>query len=554
MENQPSPSNMPKRRPSRARHNQERAQSDPRTPEAAESEVIEPEIVESAADQDDAAEPESEIIDGEVPEDSQDQVERHDRVTSPQEQWAWEYTADRLKDGYLYDDSEEVSDIRKQLNSSRLALAEASVKARRGTLFGFNKNRLTKKLAETQAAYDQAKQAFLEEEVNEFGRAQQAGQKEAYLSALSAYEDGALMATEANYYMTKENSKLQKGLEWYKGLSKKERLLYGIGASAVIGAVAGVTLGAAAAGAMYGSRVSKGYLNREARRAQDVEVSDQEINEALANRQFVDDEQEAVVRKRTKKELQKRKLEMSKYEQSTLRLSNQTQHDELLGKLNGYKRPTKQSLLGAVRRDSEARRQTEAEAYKTAIDEAETEKKAKRKSLYSSIGFAALGGAIGAAIEYLPTPNLEWHGLSRGGFGTEQPGDHLDNQIQHLQQEIADKQQELNAKQHHLDSLRHHNHDLQDKLHHLKEAVTPKSNYLYGEFAGHNVDISIPEGGNVWDQLEAHVQHQYPHASYHERERLVGNLLNSLKDKYPTRDFNIVQPGDHFSFTPSSKA
>lgn len=550
---------MPKRRPSRTRHNQERAQSDPRASEAAESEVIEPEIVEAAADQDDAAEPTPEVIDGEVLEDSLDQPEtnhRPDRVMSEQEQWAWAHAADHLKNGYLYDDSEEVSTARKQLSQTRLKLAEASVKARRGNLFGFNKKKLAEKLASAEAAYDEAKQAFFEEEVNEFGRAQQAGQKEAYLSALSAHEDGALMATEANYYMGKENSKLNKGVEWYKGLSKKERIVYGIGASAVIGLVAGVTLGAAAAGAMYGSRVGKGYLNREARRAQDIEVSDQEIDQALAGRQFVDNEQEAVVRKRTKKELQKRKLEVSKYDKSTLRLSNQAQHDELLGRLNDYNKPTKRTLLAAVRRDSETRRQTEAETYKTAIDEAESEKKAKQKSLGYALGFAALGGAIGAVVEYAPAPNWGWHGWAHGGFGENHAANapDLDDKLHHLQEEIADKKQELNAKEHRLDSLRDQNHHLQDKLQHLKEAVTPKSNYLYGEFAGHHVDVTIPEGGNVWDQLEAQVHNQYPHASYHQRERLVGNLLNSLKDKYPTRDFNLVQPGDHFSFTPSPKA
>ncbi|HET7630319.1 MAG TPA: hypothetical protein VFK03_03005, partial [Candidatus Saccharimonadales bacterium] len=64
MENQPKPSDMPKKRPSRTRHNQERAQSDPRRlNDSAEDEVIDSEIVEPNTDQDDAAEPY--VIDGE---------------------------------------------------------------------------------------------------------------------------------------------------------------------------------------------------------------------------------------------------------------------------------------------------------------------------------------------------------------------------------------------------------------------------------------------------------------------------------------------------------
>ncbi|HET7630524.1 MAG TPA: hypothetical protein VFK03_04085, partial [Candidatus Saccharimonadales bacterium] len=466
-----------------------------------------------------------------------------------------DHAAEHLKGGYLYDDSEGTSEARRNLNQTRLKLAEISAKSRRGRLFDVGKKRSSRKLAEAEAAYDQARQTFLEEEITEFGRAHQAGQKEAYLSALSAHEDGALMATEANYYMSKENSKLQKSLEWYKGLSKKERIIYGIGASAAVGALAGVALGAAAGGAIIGTRVGKGYLNREARRAKDVEVTDGEIEQAIGDRRFVDDEQKDLIYKRTKKDLQKRKLQTSKFEKSTLRLSNQTQHDELLDKLNDYKKPTKQTLLSAVRRDAEARRQTEAETYKSAISEAEAESKAKRKSLYTSVGFAALGGAIGAAAEYLPAPNWEWHGWTRGGFGEQQPSG-VDSKLQHLQEEIADKQQEIDAKEHQLDAIQDKNEHLQDKLQDLKEAaqITDRSDYLYGEFAGQHMDITIPEGSNVWDQLESQVHDQYPHASYNERERMVGNLLNSLKDKYPNRNFNIVQPGDHFSFTPNPKA
>ncbi|HET6622588.1 MAG TPA: hypothetical protein VFG56_01490, partial [Candidatus Saccharimonadales bacterium] len=537
-----------------ARTKNERVSTD--TPE---DEVIEPEIVEPGAIEDES-EPELEIIDVEAIEDSEEVIGSGEtagtKVLSDQEMWAWDYAAEHLKAGYLYDDSEEVSETRQKLNQARLKLAEVSVKARRGKLFGFKKKRLGEKLTEAEAAYDEAKQAFLEEEVTEFGRAKQAGQKEAYLAALSAHEDGALMATEANYFMSKENSKTQKSLEWYKSLSKKERLAYGIGASAVVGVLGGITLGFAAAGAMYGSRVGKGYLNREARRADKIEVTDEEIARSLGDRKFVDDEQKKVIYKSTRKKLQKSKLQASKFEKSTLRQSNQDQHDELLGALNDYKKPTKKTLLSAVKRDTSSRRETEAGAYEAALNDAEAEKRAKRKSLYSSVGFAALGGGIGALIEYGPdiadyTSDHTWGGVRESiDEHTEEFSDKVDD----LKDEIVDLQHDVDTNNQHIEALEDQNDHLQDKLDDLKDVISDRSEYLYGEFAGQQVDISIPAGGTVWDQLEAQVNDQYPHASYTERERIVGNLLNSLKDKYPTRNFNIVQAGDHFSFTPNPQA
>ena len=81
----------------------------------------------------------------------------------------------------------------------------------------------------------------------------------------------------------------------------------------------------------------------------------------------------------------------------------------------------------------------------------------------------------------------------------------------------------------------------------------PAEQELFGNLAGETINIQIPEGSNVWSQLEASVEAQMPDVSETEKQRIVGNLLNTMEQQYPGRDLDLVYPGETFSVeVPSS--
>lgn len=77
------------------------------------------------------------------------------------------------------------------------------------------------------------------------------------------------------------------------------------------------------------------------------------------------------------------------------------------------------------------------------------------------------------------------------------------------------------------------------------EAEFGSPDYLFKDLAGKEVSIDIPEGSNIWDQLEALPELQGE--SYDERQRIVGNIVNKMQEQYPGRDLDLVHPGENFS-------
>lgn len=80
--------------------------------------------------------------------------------------------------------------------------------------------------------------------------------------------------------------------------------------------------------------------------------------------------------------------------------------------------------------------------------------------------------------------------------------------------------------------------------------VSEEASSLYGELAGEKVSFTIPENGNVWNELEAVVDAKTsPETSPSEKQRLVGNMLEALEQENPGRDLDLVYPNEEFSIT-----
>ncbi|PSO42923.1 hypothetical protein BRC19_02615 [Candidatus Saccharibacteria bacterium QS_5_54_17] len=78
------------------------------------------------------------------------------------------------------------------------------------------------------------------------------------------------------------------------------------------------------------------------------------------------------------------------------------------------------------------------------------------------------------------------------------------------------------------------------------EKVAPEAQARFGELAGDRVDITIPKGSNVWDQLELAVD-QRADVSFERKQEIVDAMVDQMRVEYPGQDLSHVHPGDSFS-------
>jgi hypothetical protein len=78
------------------------------------------------------------------------------------------------------------------------------------------------------------------------------------------------------------------------------------------------------------------------------------------------------------------------------------------------------------------------------------------------------------------------------------------------------------------------------------EEVAPEHRARFGELAGDQVDITIPKGSNVWDQLELAVD-QRADVSFDRKQEIVDAMVDQMRVEYPGQDLSHVHPGDSFS-------
>lgn len=462
---------------------------------------------------------------------------------SPEElaSWAREYAVENVSFFESPQATENEAELTPLSNliSAREAYATSQVEARRGKIT-FDKQKSQRNLDLTEARYNDALSAFIADAVNSRAELDD-DHKQALIAELKVRENGNLMGEEVNYYLNldRNKSKLSRGAEWYMGLSRSKRLAYGLGASAVIGIAVGATGGFIAAGAAVGARIGKGYLNREASRLDQVSLTDEDrdqwVDTAL-RRQYAHDIKDLSAEEQAAF-IAKRKNSLTGIDEKRLFEKARRQKAQYI------------KLSGATLQES---RDYDHDVYDKAIEDSEKEKLAKRKSLKWAMGGAVVGGLVGFAVESAS----DWHGILRdntpnvdnehsGSINPEAdsptttPETTPDAQTGNDGPSAGERQNMFDEDP--------SNQPTQPEAP-TEPEISARSEYLYGEFAGNSVDITIPNGSNIWDQLELQVDQQYPDISYDEKQRLVGNMKNVLQDKYPNRNLDIVQPGDHFSF------
>lgn len=397
------------------------------------------------------------------------------------------------------------------LIDARTRLAEISVTSREGKLI--SNKRADKKFDRLTDAYIDAKNAFVADELaklTEHDDTLNTEQKAAFVAMLNSKEDGALMGEEAQYYLVRhhyDRSRLQRTIERYNGLNRWQKVAVGVGAAAVGSLLAGLTAGGAAIGTVAAVRFGRAYFRQEAKRR------GADSNPALSAEQKL----------------------MSLQQNSTLKGSNADLYRYTHAELKTAAADSDGKLISAY---GEASRDVHLlEAMDRADEEQDRAKETRQKrlALAKAAGTIAVGTAIGFLAEHINAWNEGsssegQSGTSRAstGNGEQFPlGNNPENGASGVDanEPAADNAPDSGA-----------------------PAASPESQTLFGEFAGSRIDLSVPEGSNVWDQLEATVDQRHPFMPFAEKQRLVSNMVAKLQEQYPNRNLDLVRPGESFSF------
>lgn len=99
----------------------------------------------------------------------------------------------------------------------------------------------------------------------------------------------------------------------------------------------------------------------------------------------------------------------------------------------------------------------------------------------------------------------------------------------------------------------------------LPQGVTEAEHQAFGHIADKHIKFTIPEGGNIWNELEKFYNAEGLPDS-HPSQQKVAHIVSELQDMYPDRDLNSVLAGETFDidlsessvssqeFTPESTA
>lgn len=444
---------------------------------------------------------------------------------SVDEIWAEDYIRENVN---LFEDE---SDSAQALIETRSLLAETATAAREGGLLSNRKKEDA--LTQAKAQYESAKDEYIAHQLEAIASAT-ADQRRAFIALLDSKERGALMGEEAYEYLatTEHASAFDRLVARYNDLPRAVKIAAGVGIAATTATVAGFAAGGAAAGVALSGRFGRGYFSEEAKR-----------------------------RKGGKQTLQERQ------QNATLRQGNYDDykhtHDELKDARASrpFERIDSALLERAKKTDEELHDRTDAQIEAERLRES----KMKRKA----VGKAALIGAAGYGIGRLAPEVFDFFSggdedMVETDGAEDSPGradeeiqdrvDNLENQIEtetETSQDLTDQyEQEIQRQQ-----------DLIEEIEEIEDTpaedggvedeataeISERSQYLYGELAGEEVSVTIPEGGNIWNQLETVVDEQMPSVTGDEKQRIVGNMLNVMEEEYPGRDLNLVQPGEEFS-------
>ncbi len=430
-----------------------------------------------------------------------------------------------------------------ELTFARSVLAEASFAARDGSLaMGMTK----KKHEKATTAYGQALKAYIDEITTEHGANLSPKEQEQLRTEFYEREKGVLGGEEAQHYLTEtedaSGSFITRNAKRFNKLSTGNKILVtAIGGAAIAGLGFGLAITGGAAGAavaVKSAKLSRNLFKAEAKRLEAKGLVDENVTDlqkAQAEKDVL------VAAKNGKKMTVNQILDLrQRQKDSTLRdLSSDFRIDNTTGAAMSYEFEYKQAYDGYV---AEKRMQKNVftmdyAAFKydrqfnrgtTAIElQLEEESMRKRKAAGKAVIATFAGGAIGAAIEYIPgvdrvTGSMQNWVSDHNPFAGHGSNDNAptDNKPE-VKPPAAPKPPVVEVPK-----------------------LSPESQYLFGDYAKYPmINIQVPEGSSIWDQLQQTVDTNSPNLPYEEKQRLVGNMVDALRAQNPGIDLDNI-PAD----------
>lgn len=481
------------------------------------------------------------------------------------EQWAWDYINNPASGVYLLPPAEEtvhfeLTDELNELITRRASYAEAMTSAREGKVIGKRNKRVQRNLDQVYDQYVAAREHFMRSELDRLGDISLEEQR-AFLVALAAKEDGVLIGEEVQGYANKpiKRTKLDAAFERYNNLSTKKKVIVAIGATALLG----FTVGGISAGALFASRFAPKYFRMEAQRRE----------EEAAQR---NDPAHFDTLQRT----------------GSLRSANQSAYRD-------HYRSLTTSNTDPFAHQHDQLHEDHTSISRNVLDErtdsTAEKRKAQRKAILAAGACAAAGGLVGWFLQ----SGTGWHGaipaLARGELlGDGWFGDnHFDAEINSPGSSEAGNGEDINGQ-----ASTHSEADFRDRTDaegrvgndagdgepltdeseaptetsttpssadtstadtaaergsgiisegtEAANAISERSQELYGDFAGKTINVAITDGESVWHQLEHVVADQYPTMSDHDKGHMVENIFHELQHAYPGRDLSRVYAGEQF--------
>jgi hypothetical protein len=398
------------------------------------------------------------------------------------------------RDAYLSQESIDTDrlDNLGKLTLSRSRLAEQIVIGRQGDLTN-SKLKNQDELSAALAAYQDDRSKYFDEILARFGSNMTDEEKDQLASSFSSHEDGALSGEEAQHYLTEINddskkSLIQKATEKYNRLSWKGKIATGLGAAAVTGLALGVVGGVAAVAGLYSTRFARTYFNTEAgRRGKNGETIAQQQAATVYAGNF--------------------ETSRKVYEE----IANDTYADDT-ERLEAFDNRSIDHL----------------ENYGTAIDEDRVqETKDKRWALGKAVGITATSIVLAEIVEHTGiidrvTDKLQdWLSSHKASIssngGIHQPGEH-------------------NTGGTHTPDTGSHSPTPEHPAPAPTEVVpqiSPEMQYTYGPYAGHSMNIQVPQGSSLWEQLDKDLTKRNPLMTLGERDRIIDGVLDELAKQHP---------------------
>lgn len=407
---------------------------------------------------------------------------------------------------------EEVSPLAK-LVTARARFAEASFDARQGNTFSNQRGRTAYENA--QKDYSAALDTYFDMAYGTYAKDMTPEEKVEFTSLFTDRERGALAGEEANHYLTEINnedrkSRFQKFVEGYNKLSRTQKIASGIGIAAVAGIGFGAIGGLAAVGGVIGAKFGRHFITSEAAR----------LNEMPTDT-------------------------LTQQQQSVLYAGSDAQSQADRQKLYDAAPNASEELFEALTIEdgffTSHKAATTAERNRISTGKRKAVARAALLTTVSTIAGGAAGFLLEEKVHYLSHGLFRDHKLwdvhtnqDMAPPGSTSPTEAPPGSAPSTTPEAPSSPTSPPASP-------------PESPAPAPPSVSAEEKYLYNNYAGQKLTITIPQGSSIWEQISNKVAIQHPTLSTAEHERITANLTNELLRQQPGINPTSVPVGTTFS-------